>query len=132
MAIQQRYISGGEYRYSIIFDGDEVYSEVNRSARQFYNVKVYISGPFYPAAFGYISKLELTNFLWKSYATLVQISSLYYKPIQKTSFADVSIFGFLPNIFFWGEKNNYGMYEVIWFDMKIWTCLNLPDTKLTV
>ena len=54
---------GGEYRYSIIFDGDEVYSEVNRSARQFYNVKVYISGPFYPAAFGYISKLELTNFL---------------------------------------------------------------------
>uniref|UniRef100_A0A7M5U184 Uncharacterized protein n=1 Tax=Clytia hemisphaerica TaxID=252671 RepID=A0A7M5U184_9CNID len=61
--IKQRYVSGGDYKYSIIFDGVEVFSQINTIARQFYNVKVYNSDRWYQAAFGYISKFELTNFL---------------------------------------------------------------------
>ena len=60
--IQQRYISQGDYHYFVKIDGVEIYSKVNRDARQFYNVKVYASDPWNEAD-GYISNFKLTNFL---------------------------------------------------------------------
>ena len=61
--VRQRYISNGNYRYFIKIDGQEGYSVVNTDARQFYNIKVYASGPFRDACPAYIKDLELTNFL---------------------------------------------------------------------
>ena len=61
--IHQRYVSNGDYRYFIKIDGVEVYSVLNTDARQFYNIKVYASGPFRDACPAYIKDLEFTNFL---------------------------------------------------------------------
>ena len=61
--IHQRYVSGGKYRYFIKINGKETYSIINEDARQFYNVKVYASDPWYDACPGYIKNLEITNFL---------------------------------------------------------------------
>ena len=47
--IHQRYISDGDYRYFIVFDGIEVYSVVNKQAKQFYNVQVFTADPWYAA-----------------------------------------------------------------------------------
>ena len=61
--IHQRYVSGGNYRFFVKINGQEVYSIINRDARQFYNVKVYASDPWHPVSPGYIKNLEVTNFL---------------------------------------------------------------------
>ena len=61
--IHQRYVSRGNYRYFIKVDGIEVHSVINSDARQFYNVKVYASGPWYDKANGFISNFLFTNFL---------------------------------------------------------------------
>ena len=61
--IHQRYVSNGDYRYFIILDGQEVYSVVNTDAKQFYNIKVYASGPFRDACPAYVKDLKFTNFL---------------------------------------------------------------------
>ena len=61
--IHQRYVSRGDYRYFIKVDGIEVHSVINTDARQFYNVKVYASNPWYDEANGFISNFQLTNFL---------------------------------------------------------------------
>ena len=60
--VHQRYISNGNYRYFIEIDGEEVHS-VNTKARQFYNVLVYTSNPWYDASPGDISNFKFTNFL---------------------------------------------------------------------
>ena len=59
----QRYLSGGKYRVFIMLNGQEIHSEVNTDAQQFYNVKVYASDPWHPACPGYIKDLTVTNFL---------------------------------------------------------------------
>ena len=61
--VHQRYVSNGEYRYFIKIDGQEVYSVINTDARQFYNIKVYASGPFRDACPAYIKNFKFTNFL---------------------------------------------------------------------
>ena len=61
--IHQRYVSRGGYRYFIKVDGIEVHSVINTDARQFYNVKVFASDPWYNEANGFISNFQLTNFL---------------------------------------------------------------------
>ena len=61
--IHQRYVSGGKYRYFIKINGQEIYSTMNDDARQFYNVKVYSSDPWYIACPGFIKNFSVTNFL---------------------------------------------------------------------
>ena len=61
--IHQRYVSGGKYRYFIKMNGQEIYSTTNDDARQFYNVKVYASSPWWVACPGYIKNFLVTNFL---------------------------------------------------------------------
>ena len=62
--VHQRYTSGGNYRYFIKINGEEVYSIINTNAQQFYNVKVYASNPWSPSACpGYIKNFEVTNFV---------------------------------------------------------------------
>ena len=41
--IHQRYVNGGEYRYFIKINGEEIASIINTKAQQFYDVKVYAS-----------------------------------------------------------------------------------------
>ena len=61
--VHQRYTNGGNYRYFIKINGEEVYI-INTNAQQFYNVKVYASNPWSPSACpGYIKNFEVTNFL---------------------------------------------------------------------
>ena len=59
----QRYVSGGNYRFFVKRNGEEVYSAINTDAQQFYNVKVYAGSPTFPACAAEIKNLELTNFL---------------------------------------------------------------------
>ena len=61
--VQQRYVSAGNYRYTILIDGEEIHSVLNDQPRQFYDVKVYLGGPFYNACPAYVSSLKITNFL---------------------------------------------------------------------
>ncbi|XP_066932780.1 uncharacterized protein [Clytia hemisphaerica] len=61
--IHQRYKSGGVYKYSILFNGEEIHSTNNTQARQFYGVKVYISDPWYNACIGLVKNVKITNFL---------------------------------------------------------------------
>ena len=59
----QRYLSGGKYRVSLMINGQEIASEINSQARQFYDVKLYASNPWYDPCSGYIKNLAFTNFL---------------------------------------------------------------------
>ena len=61
--IHQRYVSNGEYRYFVLLNGKEINSIMNSDARQFYEVKVYSGDLWYPPCTGFISNVELTNFL---------------------------------------------------------------------
>ena len=61
--IHQRYISRGDYRYFVKINGTEIHSVINSDAQQFYNVKVYASGPYQNNLNGTISNFEFTNFL---------------------------------------------------------------------
>ena len=62
--VTQRYVSGGNYRFSVVVDGDIFFTLINTDARQFYDVKVYASNPWVPSPKDvYISNLEITNFL---------------------------------------------------------------------
>ena len=61
--IHQRYVSGGNYRFFVKMNGQEIYSVINKDARQFYNVEVYASNQWHLACPGYIKNLEFTNFL---------------------------------------------------------------------
>ncbi|XP_066928106.1 uncharacterized protein [Clytia hemisphaerica] len=63
--VDQSYKGNGIYQYSIIVNGDQIASEVNTQAIQFYNVGVYAGHPF-PSQLsctGVISYLKVTNFL---------------------------------------------------------------------
>ena len=59
----QRYVSGGNYRFFIKMNGEEVFSITNTDAQQFYNMKVYAGNLLHPACPADIKNLELTNFL---------------------------------------------------------------------
>ena len=61
--VHQRYTSGGNYRYFIKINGEEVFTIINTNAQQFYNVKVYASNPWDYTCSGYIKNFEVTNFL---------------------------------------------------------------------
>uniref|UniRef100_A0A7M5V1R0 Cnidarian restricted protein n=1 Tax=Clytia hemisphaerica TaxID=252671 RepID=A0A7M5V1R0_9CNID len=61
--IHQRDKSGGVYKYSILLNGEEIHSIDNTQAQQFYDMKVYISDPWFPACNGWIKHVKITNFL---------------------------------------------------------------------
>ena len=61
--IHQRYVSKGNYRYSVIKEGQEVFSIINNDARPVYNTRVYGSNPWKLASVAMLSNLEFTNFL---------------------------------------------------------------------
>ena len=61
--VHQRYTSGGNYRYFIKINGEEIGSIINTDARQFYNVKVYASHSSKPICPGHIKNFLVTNFL---------------------------------------------------------------------
>lgn len=60
--IHQRYVSRGNYRYFIKINGVKTHSVINSAAKQYYNVHVYASDPWYTAN-GFISNFQFTNFL---------------------------------------------------------------------
>ena len=61
--VHQRYTSGGNYRYFIKINGEEIGSIINTDARQFYNVKAYASHSSKPICPGHIKNFLVTNFL---------------------------------------------------------------------
>ena len=61
--IQQRYVSGGNYRYAIYIDGKEGYSVLNDQPRQFYDMNVFLSDNIQAPCPAYVSDLKITNFL---------------------------------------------------------------------
>ena len=61
--IHQRYISNGDYRYQVIIDGKIEHTAINKQARQYYNVHVYVSDPLKEPFNGYVGNLKFTNFL---------------------------------------------------------------------
>ena len=61
--ISQRYVSGGNYHFSVLVNGAEVHSKVNEEARQFYGVKFYLTPPWIEASAVEIYNLKHTNFL---------------------------------------------------------------------
>uniref|UniRef100_A0A7M5UU39 Uncharacterized protein n=1 Tax=Clytia hemisphaerica TaxID=252671 RepID=A0A7M5UU39_9CNID len=63
LEVHQRYVSNGDYRYFITIDGEELYSVLNTDARQFYDVKVFMSNDWQIVCPVYISNFEITNFL---------------------------------------------------------------------
>jgi len=63
LEVHQRYVSNGDYRYFITIDGEELYSVLNTDARQFYDVKVFMSNDWQAACPVYISNFEIINFL---------------------------------------------------------------------
>ena len=66
LEIHQRYISGGNYRYFVIHNGQEVHSKIHNNAIQFYNVKCWTYPPLHTSVIPsdvYISNVIFTNFL---------------------------------------------------------------------
>ena len=60
----QRYVGGGNYRFYVKKNGEEVKSIINTSAQQFYNVKVYASNPYeQDVCPAHMKNLKFTNFL---------------------------------------------------------------------
>ena len=65
--LHQRYISGGNYLYRLIINGEEKFSKIVDDAQQYFNVKAYFSTKLhaFPSAPVEISNLEHTNFHWE-------------------------------------------------------------------
>ena len=63
LEVYQRYTSNGDYQYFVKLDGTEVFSILNSDARQFYDVKVYVSNAWNPRCPVYISNFKISNFL---------------------------------------------------------------------
>uniref|UniRef100_A0A7M5VAD7 Uncharacterized protein n=1 Tax=Clytia hemisphaerica TaxID=252671 RepID=A0A7M5VAD7_9CNID len=61
--IDQRYVSAGNYQYSVRLDGVVVFETLNTDARQFYDMKVYAGNPWRDACPVMIRNLHLTNFV---------------------------------------------------------------------
>ena len=62
--LHQMYQGGGNYRYYILIDGKEVHSVLNPDAKQYYDLKVYMSlNTNNPSAPVEVSNFEHTNFL---------------------------------------------------------------------
>ena len=59
---QQRYLSNGIYQYEVIIDGQIYNSLVNNQAKQFYDMKAYVSNPWIQSCVGIISDVKFTNF----------------------------------------------------------------------
>ncbi|XP_066920690.1 uncharacterized protein [Clytia hemisphaerica] len=64
LEIEQRYLKDGIYKFVILLNGNVIHSTTNADAKQFYNVKCFVSGPGSPRlADATISYFSLTNFL---------------------------------------------------------------------
>uniref|UniRef100_A0A7M5UHV8 Uncharacterized protein n=1 Tax=Clytia hemisphaerica TaxID=252671 RepID=A0A7M5UHV8_9CNID len=61
--LEQRYISNGNYKYSIKIDGIEKHSVINNDAQQIYNVEIYASHHTRIPSPADMKDLEITNFL---------------------------------------------------------------------
>ena len=57
LKVTQRQVKGGRFRYTIYVNGRQVFTIINTKPRNFRNVKVYVSDPWYPAANGVIRRL---------------------------------------------------------------------------
>ena len=55
--VTQLHIKGKLFRYTIHINGRRVFTVINRKAKNFRKVKVYVSDPWYPAAKGVIRGL---------------------------------------------------------------------------
>ena len=63
LEIHQRYSSGGNYRYFVIHNAQEMHSKVHNKVMQFYNVMCWDTGPWDDPPKVYLSNVEITNFL---------------------------------------------------------------------
>ena len=62
--VEQRYWKDGLYRFTVHLNGQELHSTINVDAKQFYDIKCYVSSPGSPTlANATIRHLSLTNFL---------------------------------------------------------------------
>ena len=61
VTISQRHAADGSYYFDFGVNGTSEYSKVNTDVREFSNVKVYASDPWYPAQDGFIKNLVITN-----------------------------------------------------------------------
>ena len=64
LEVEQRYLKDGLYRFVTLINGQELHSTINVNAKQFYDIKCYVSSPGSPTlANATIRHLSLTNFL---------------------------------------------------------------------
>lgn len=64
LEIEQRYLKDGIYKFVILLNRNVIHSTTNADAKQFYNVKCFVSAPGSPRlADATISYFSLTNFL---------------------------------------------------------------------
>ena len=60
--VRQRKDAGNQYIYSVTVNGKCVHRAVNRKPREFKNVRVYASDPYYPTEQGYIRNLFVQGY----------------------------------------------------------------------
>merc|ERR1719450_223965 len=54
-------LEGSSYVYRVFVNGEEVFKKVNTQPREFHNVKVYASDPWYVAQRGYIKDVQISQ-----------------------------------------------------------------------
>jgi hypothetical protein len=60
MKLEQR-LEGSKYKYRVFLNKNKILEKENTRALNFYNVKMYVGDPWYPAQPGYIRNLKITN-----------------------------------------------------------------------
>ena len=63
LCVSQRYVSNGQYRYSVDVDGINIATTLVTDAQQYYNIDVYAAERHRGACPAFISNFKLTNFL---------------------------------------------------------------------
>ena len=63
LRVSQRYVSNGQYRYSVDVDGINFATKLVTNAQQYYNIDVYAAERHRGACPAFISNFKLTNFL---------------------------------------------------------------------
>ena len=63
LRVSQRYVSNGQYRYSVDIDGINIATKLVTNAQQYYNIDVYAAERHRGACPAFISNFKLTNFL---------------------------------------------------------------------
>jgi len=63
LVIKRQWQSGTTSKITIIFNGINVYTAIDTTSQNYYNMKVYLGQPWNPPAHAYIEELKIMNFL---------------------------------------------------------------------